>query len=124
MPARRGVLHIIESAYIPEVIDTASHQPVGPGGSGELVLTNLGRLGSPICGTAPGILSGARKRACRCGSQEMALEGGILARSDDMVMVRGVNVYPSAVEEIVRSWRRRRVSRRGLHGAEPLGTEG
>jgi phenylacetate-CoA ligase len=40
---------------------------------------------------------------CPCGSYELALEGGILARSDEMVVVRGVNLYPSAVEEVVRS---------------------
>jgi phenylacetate-CoA ligase len=42
-------------------------------------------------------------QACSCGSYELALEGGILGRTDDMVVVRGVNVYPSAVEEIVQA---------------------
>jgi phenylacetate-CoA ligase len=39
---------------------------------------------------------------CACGSRDLALEGGILGRVDDMVVVRGVNVYPGAVEEIIR----------------------
>jgi len=42
-------------------------------------------------------------RPCQCGSHELGLHGGILGRTDDMVMVRGVNLYPAAVEEIVRS---------------------
>jgi phenylacetate-CoA ligase len=98
----------MEAAYIPEVVDPISLEPVGPGGTGELVLTNLGRVGSPILRYRTG--DTVRRAAlidqearCPCGSEEMALEGGILGRSDDMVVVRGVNLYPSAVEQVVRS---------------------
>ena len=45
-----------------------------------------------------------RRSVCACGRHELALDGGILGRSDDMVVVRGVNVYPSLVEEIVRAY--------------------
>jgi phenylacetate-CoA ligase len=103
-PERQGVLHMIEAAYLPEVIDTDTREPVGPGESGELVLTNLGRLGSPLLRYRTGdIVKRAEEIPCRCGSFEMALEGGILSRNDDVVIVRGVNLYPSAVEEILRS---------------------
>jgi phenylacetate-CoA ligase len=103
-PQRRGVLHIMEAAYIPEVLDRISLEPVGPGGSGELVLTNLGRVGSPILRYRTGdTVKRAQETRCACGSEEMALEGGILGRCDDMVVVRGVNLYPSAVEQVVRS---------------------
>jgi phenylacetate-CoA ligase len=107
-PRRRGVLHVMEAAYIPEVIDPISLEPVGPGGTGELVLTNLGRVGSPILRYRTGdtVRRAAlidREARCPCDSEEMALEGGILGRSDDMVVVRGVNLYPSAVEQVVRS---------------------
>ena len=103
-PQRRGVLHVMEAAYIPEVIDRISLEPVGPGGTGELVLTNLGRVGSPILRYRTGDTARrAQEARCPCGSEEMALEGGILGRSDDMVVVRGVNLYPSAVEQVVRS---------------------
>jgi phenylacetate-CoA ligase len=97
-PQRPEVLHVIESAYIAEVMDTDAS------GAGELVLTNLGRLGSPLLRYRTGDLvrPGAEGR-CACGSYELALAGGILGRTDDMVTVRGVNVYPSAVEDIVRS---------------------
>ncbi len=90
-PARPGVLHIIESSYVAEVID------------GELILTNLGRLGSPLIRYRTGDLVHAVKGQCICGSTDVALEGGILGRTDDMVVVRGVNIYPSAVEEVLRS---------------------
>ena len=103
-PRRRGVLHVMEESYIAEVIDRQSLVAVGPGGSGELVLTNLGRTGSPILRYRTGdIVQCALEGKCECGSTEMALEGGILGRVDDMVVVRGVNLYPSAVEQVVRS---------------------
>jgi phenylacetate-CoA ligase len=103
-PERRGVLHIIELAYFPEVMDPNSLEAVGSGGTGELVLTNLGRTGSPLLRYRTGdIVKRASELQCRCGSYELAIEGGILGRVDDMVVVRGVNLYPSAVEEVVRS---------------------
>jgi phenylacetate-CoA ligase len=103
-PKRSAVLHVMELAYIPEVIDTETLEPVKPGSTGELVLTNLGRPGSPLLRYRTGdtVRRDAAVR-CECGSCEMALPGGILGRNDDMVVVRGVNVYPSAIEDVVRS---------------------
>jgi phenylacetate-CoA ligase len=116
-PARAGVLHIIESAYYAEVINPETRQPVEGGQPGELVLTTLGRLGSPVLRYRTGDLVKCRRQngpfgrakcrtetpPCACGTFELALEGGILGRTDDMVVVRGVNVYPSAVEDLVRA---------------------
>ncbi len=103
-PVEPGVLHVIETAYLAEVI--------APDGSvakanepGELILTTLGRTGSPLVRYRTGdLVKRGEFKQCRCGRHEMRLEGGILARSDDMVIVRGVNIYPSAVEEILRSF--------------------
>jgi phenylacetate-CoA ligase len=114
-PARPGVLHVMESAYIAEVIEPRTGQPVEPGQTGELVLTNLGRTGSPLLRYRTGDLvrpvggsqlstqTALNARPCACGRFDLALEGGILGRTDDMVVVRGVNIYPGAVEEIVRA---------------------
>jgi len=103
-PSRPGTLHVMEGAYFAEVLDPSTFRPVGAGESGELTLTNLGRLGSPLLRYRTGdIVCRAKEPLCACGSAELALDGGILARLDDMVIVRGVNVYPSAVEEILRS---------------------
>lgn len=103
-PARPGVLHVLESAYIAEVIHPETGAVAKPGETGELVLTTLDRIGSPLLRYRTGDLVKARPRSvCECGRQEMALEGGILGRSDDMVVVRGVNVYPSLIEQIVRA---------------------
>jgi phenylacetate-CoA ligase len=103
-PARPGVLHVLEAGYIAEVIDPESCRAVGAESTGELVLTNLGRVGSPLLRFRTGdLVHRAAATICACGSYELALEGGILGRTDDMVVVRGVNVYPSAVEDILRA---------------------
>jgi phenylacetate-CoA ligase len=102
-PARPGVLHVIESAYIAEVIDPGSGRSVSAGAKGELVLTTLGREGSPLLRYRTGdLVQRAADASCECGSHNLALPGGILGRTDDMVVVRGVNVYPGAVEDILR----------------------
>ena len=108
-PMRPGVLHVMESAYIAEIVDPGTGKILPAGQTGELVLTPLGRTGSPLLRYRTGDLvkrevKSARDEApCVCGRYDLALEGGILGRADDMVVIRGVNVFPSAVEEIVRS---------------------
>jgi phenylacetate-CoA ligase len=100
-PKRDRVLHVIESSYIAEIIDPITGAPAD---RGELVLTNLGRVGSPLIRYRTGdIVQRSTHEQCECGTRDLALEGGILARTDDMVVVRGVNLYPSAIEEIIRS---------------------
>ena len=99
-------LHVMESAYLGEVIDPGGHGPVAPGEIGELVLTTLGRTGSPLLRYRTGdLVRPSRSQPCACGSWELGLEGGILGRSDDMVVVRGVNLYPGAVEAVIRRCR-------------------
>lgn len=103
-PAQPGVLHIIESAYLAEVRDPHTGTPTAGGQAGELVLTTLDRVGSPLLRYRTGDLVRPRQAGCcACGRYELALEGGILGRADDMVVVRGVNVYPGLIEDIVRT---------------------
>lgn len=100
---RPGVLRVIESAYLPEIIHSATGQPVAPGETGELVLTTLNRTASPLIRYRTGDLVKALPFNLNPpGIDELCLDGGILGRVDDMVLVRGVNVYPAAVDEIVR----------------------
>jgi phenylacetate-CoA ligase len=101
-PARPGALHVLESAYLPEVIDPNTGAPTPAGQTGELVLTTLDRVGSPLLRYRTGDLVRPRApSACACGHRELSLEGGILGRSDDMVVIRGVNVYPTLIEELL-----------------------
>ena len=97
--ARDGV-HINESEFIAEVIDTSGE--AHDEGDGELVLTNLGRWGAPVIRYRTGDRVQAVRGACSCGRTLVRLRGGIAGRVDDMVTVRGVNVFPSAIEAIVR----------------------
>lgn len=100
------LLHVNERAYLPEVLDLETGGAVGPGGTGELVLTTLGRLGSPLIRYRTGDLVRVSERSAEeLGYADLALEGGILARTDDMVVVRGVNLYPSAVDRVIRGFR-------------------
>ncbi len=88
--ARDGV-HLIESEFIFEVTD-----------DGELVATNLGRWGMTLIRYRTGDRVIVSREPCPCGSPFLKILGGIQGRVDDMFTVRGVNLYPSQVEDIVR----------------------
>jgi phenylacetate-CoA ligase len=104
-PAKPGTLHVMESAFLPEIIDPATGAQRGAGETGELVLTTLTRTGSPLLRYRTGdLVRSALDRICECGRSDLALEGGILGRVDDMVIVRGVNVYPGALDQLVRAY--------------------
>jgi phenylacetate-CoA ligase len=104
-PTEPGTLHILEGSFLAEIID-AEGQPVREGESGELVLTTLGRIGSPVLRYRTGDLVRAKSRsqACACGRHSLALAGGILGRTDEMIIVRGVNIFPTAVEDVLRGF--------------------
>ncbi|MCC6234149.1 MAG: phenylacetate--CoA ligase family protein [Verrucomicrobiales bacterium] len=101
-PAQPGVLHVIEDSYVAEVLDSGSAADGTAERTGELVLTTLGRVGSPLVRYRTGDLVRARRGRCPCGTDDLALVGGVLGRTDDMVVVRGVNVFPGAVDDVVR----------------------
>ena len=98
--ARDGV-HINESEFVVEVFDPRTDESREEG-EGELVLTNLGRWGMPVIRYRTGDRVTAVRATCSCGRTLVKLAGGIAGRVDDMVTVRGVNVFPSAIEAIVR----------------------
>ena len=107
-PVSHGDLHnptivrLVHDHFYCEVLDPETDEPVAEGESGELVLTTLGRYACPLIRyrtrdlVKPVSVPGEPREL-------FALEGGIIGRVDDMVIVRGVNLYPSAVDAIVRS---------------------
>jgi len=101
-PENPGGLHLLEGDYILEVIDPHSGLSVPPGEVGEMVVTNLGRWGSPVLRYRTGDLVRLDPRPCPCGRGFARLSGGILGRTDDMIHVRGNNLYPSALEGVIR----------------------
>jgi phenylacetate-CoA ligase len=94
-------VHVHEDYCYPEVLDEAG-APVAPGGRGELVFTSLYRKAMPLIRYRTRDVVQVADRKCPCGRTLLALEGGVLARLDDMKKVRGVIVYPRRIEELVR----------------------
>ncbi|MFQ5719235.1 MAG: phenylacetate--CoA ligase family protein [Acidobacteriota bacterium] len=98
-------LHLNESEFLVEVVDPdtgALRSGSAPVVEGELVLTNLGRLESPVIRYRTGDLVALSRAPCDCGRSTAFLPGGVRGRRDGMIVIRGVNVFPSAVENIVR----------------------
>jgi len=95
-------LHSNEDEFIAEMIDPETLLPVEPDRKCELVLTNLGRIGMPLIRYRTGDLGLLSREPCSCGRAWPRLIGGVLGRADDMISIRGVNVFPSAIENIVR----------------------
>ena len=99
-----GFLHLNESSFLCEVLDPVTLEPVPDGTRGELVVTSLGRSASPVLRYRTRDVVVRRSEPCPCGRSSARLEGGIVARDDDMVNVRGVNVYPTAIEAVLRDF--------------------
>jgi phenylacetate-CoA ligase len=95
-PERQG-MHIAEDHFLPEIVDPKTLEPAPPGTTGELVLTTLSKEGMPLLRYRTRDLTTLDPAPCRCGRTLVRL-GRIMARSDDMLIIRGVNVYPSQVE--------------------------
>lgn len=100
--ARPGQMYLLESEFLAEVVNPDTGLAVPDGAAGELVLTNLGRVGSPLIRYRTGDLVRLATDPDPGGRAWRRLDGGILGRADDMIHVRGNNLYPSAIEAIVR----------------------
>ncbi len=96
--SQRDGIHLIEPEFIFEVVDARGRPTL----EGELVATNLGRWGMPLIRYRTGDRVRLSHEPCSCGNPFAKLVGGIMGRTDDMFTVRGVNLYPSQVEDIVR----------------------
>lgn len=101
--AQPGGTHAIDSEFIVEVLDPATGSPVEPGGEGELVITNLGRIGFPVFRYRTGDVVRVTTDPCPCGRTFTRFDGGVIGRADDMIVVRGVNIFPAAVENMLRA---------------------
>jgi phenylacetate-CoA ligase len=100
-PEAPGGLHLLETECLPEVIDPADGRSLPPGMPGELVLTTFDRSGSPLVRYRTGDVVCVDPRPCPCGRSWMRLDGGIRGRVDDMIVLRGNNLYPSALQTIL-----------------------
>jgi len=101
-----GGTHIIEDHFLEEVVDPETLEPKAYGEQGERIVTSFGRGFIPLLRYRTGdLVKKVPHGTCSCGRTGDIYEGGILGRSDDMKLIRGTNVYPRAVESIVRERR-------------------
>ncbi len=100
--AGRG-LHIVESEFIPEFLSVETGAPAAEGELSELVLTTLNRSGCPVIRYRTGDLVKPTWNAAG-DNRFVLLEGGVLNRTDDMLVIRGMNIFPSSVEQILCSF--------------------
>ena len=96
-------MHVWEDCYIPEIIDPETCEPVPDGEIGELVMTCLCRQGMPILRYRTRDLTRFLPGECPCGRKHRRLDR-IVGRSDDMFIIKGVNVYPMQIEQVVMSF--------------------
>lgn len=96
--------HLAEDSVICEVLDVETGEPVAPGEVGELVFTDVVTKGAPLLRYKVNDLTRIDEERCECGRTLARIPDGILGRADDMITVRAANVYPSAIDEIVKSF--------------------
>lgn len=92
-------VHVNEGEFICEIIDPETEEPAD---EGELVITNLGRTGMPLIRYRTSDRVKADPRPCDCGRSFIRLDGGVIGRIDGALNVRGINIFPSAIENVVR----------------------
>lgn len=105
--AQSEAIHLNEAEFIFEIIDPETTGPIRAGANiaarGELVITNLGRAGMPVLRYRTGDIVEIGQEPCACGRSFAQIKGGVLGRADDMMIVRGVNLYPGAIDDILRT---------------------
>jgi phenylacetate-CoA ligase len=99
LDAKQG-MHIQEDVFLPEIIDPHSCEPLPPGSVGELVITTLTKEGLPLLRYRTGDLTSLDYTPCRCGRTFVRMTR-IMGRSDDMLIIRGVNVFPQQIEALL-----------------------
>src|SRR5207249_1223264 len=96
----KGALHVFDDHFLPEVVDPGTGEPVPPGTLGELVLTTLTKEALPVIRYRTGDMTTFVDDPCRCGRTHRRI-ARFSGRVDDMLVIRGVNVFPSEIEAVV-----------------------
>ena len=96
----RGGMHIFEDHFLPEVVDPETGEPLGYGQTGELVLTTLTKEASPVIRFRTRDITSLDPEPCECGRTSVRMSR-VAGRTDDMLIIRGVNVFPSQIESVL-----------------------
>jgi phenylacetate-CoA ligase len=96
---QRG-LHIFEDHFLPEIVDPATGEPLPYGEKGELVITTLTKEAMPVIRYRTGDITSLNPEPCACGRTSVRMEK-VSGRTDDMIIVRGINVFPSQIETVL-----------------------
>jgi phenylacetate-CoA ligase len=97
--AKNG-LHVFEDHFIPEIIDPETGEPLPYGEKGELVFTTITKEAFPVIRYRTKDISSLNPEPCKCGRTHVRMER-ISGRTDDMLIIRGVNVFPSQIESVL-----------------------
>jgi phenylacetate-CoA ligase len=92
--------HLCEDHFYPEIVNPETGEPVAPGEMGELVFSTITKEGMPLLRFRTRDLTSLNYETCECGRTSVRM-GRILGRCDDMLIIRGVNVFPSQVESVI-----------------------
>lgn len=92
--------HLCEDHFYPEIVDPSTGEPLPPGATGELVFSTITKDGMPLLRFRTRDLTSLNYETCRCGRTSVRM-ARILGRCDDMLIIRGVNVFPSQVESVI-----------------------
>ncbi|NLC62467.1 MAG: phenylacetate--CoA ligase [Thermoanaerobacterales bacterium] len=93
-------LHILEDFFIPEIIDPVTEEPLPPGEKGELVITTIDKEGLPVIRYRTRDITSLSREKCACGRTHARIQK-LMGRTDDMLIIRGVNVFPSQIESVL-----------------------
>src|SRR6266540_5680059 len=96
----KGALHVFDDHFLPEVVDPQTGEPVEPGGQGELVLTTLTKEALPVIRYRTGDVTSFVDGDCPCGRTHRRI-ARFSGRVDDMLVIRGINVFPSEIEAVL-----------------------
>ncbi|MGI6485569.1 MAG: phenylacetate--CoA ligase family protein [Tepidanaerobacteraceae bacterium] len=93
-------LHIFEDFFIPEIIDPVTEEPLPHGEKGELVITTIDKEGLPVIRYRTRDITSLSREKCACGRTHARIQK-LMGRTDDMLIIRGVNVFPSQIESVL-----------------------
>ena len=97
----RGGMHLLENVYLIEVLNPETLKPVEPGETGEVVVTNLDKIAEPVVRYRTRDTARYLGADCSCGRPFASIECGSIGRLDDMIKVRGINIWPVTFDEMI-----------------------